>query len=516
MNEIELRFVIDGRTGRQLWARAEKLHLATGCRTARTLRSIYLDTPEHTLRKSGMTLRLRREGRSWTQSVATAGGGQGGTQPPDGLEIPAPGGRPRLEAIPDASVRGAIMQRVNGSPLQQVCDIVIRRTARELSLGEGTRAELAIELATIRSNGHSADLHQAAIELLDGSPAGLFDIAHALFSDGGLIFSRSSDVARGYRLAEAGEIEPPRAPRYACPVALDPKQTTEQAARDIVRECFDQIASNMVAVRQLDDPEGPHQLRVGLRRLRSAFSVFAPVLQSPELTRLNEEARWLGQEVGRLRDLDVVANDLVRREAAAYPDEPGLPGLADALSGEAAEVRDELRKRLAEPRAQAFLIDLVRFVEMRGWFMPQDFAQTERLAEPVARLAETALDRHWKKVRKSARGLESLDAARRHELRKQAKKLRYAVEFFSPLYPAKRVEPFVKRLKALQTAFGDLNDAATVKAMFTGTDRCSTCELPVQRAIGWLIGASQLRADDRWTGAKGLWRDLRETGPFWK
>ena len=83
-------------------------------------------------------------------------------------------------------------------------------------------------------------------------------------------------------------------------------------------------------------PEGPHQLRIGLRRLRSAFSVFSPVLQSPEMTRLNGEARWLGQEVGRLRDLDVVANDIVRREAEAHPDEPGLPALADALSRQAA------------------------------------------------------------------------------------------------------------------------------------------------------------------------------------
>jgi CHAD domain-containing protein len=385
-----------------------------------------------------------------------------------------------------------------------------------LSAGEETRADLAIEVATIRSNGHSASLQEAAIELVEGSPAGLFDVAHALFPDGGLRFSRLSEAARGYRLAEAGDIEPPLAPRYACEVTLDPAQTVEQTARDLVRECFDQIAANILVVRQLDDPEGPHQLRVGLRRLRSAFSVFAPVLQSPELMRLNEEARWLSQELGRLRDLDVVANDLVRRESAAHPDEPGLPGLADALSREAAEVRDAVRKRLTEPQAQAFLIDLVRFVEMRGWFAPQDFGQTERLAAPAAQLAETALDRHWKKVRKRARGLEGLDAAHRHELRKQAKKLRYAVEFFSPLYPAKRVEPFVKRLKALQAIFGDLNDAATAKAMFTGTTLDSACAPSMQRAIGWVIGTSQLRAQNRWVDAKALWQDLHKTPPFWR
>src|SRR5262249_49849242 len=92
-----------------------------------------------------------------------------------------------------------------------------------------------------------------------------------------------------------------------------------------------QIADNVRVVRMIDDAEGPHQLRVGLRRLRSAFSTFAPALRSGETVRLNAEARWLGQEVGRLRDLDVLALDIVTREANAHPDEPGFAVIAEAL-----------------------------------------------------------------------------------------------------------------------------------------------------------------------------------------
>ncbi|WP_287233194.1 CHAD domain-containing protein [Mesorhizobium sp.] len=130
-------------------------------------------------------------------------------------------------------------------------------------------------------------------------------------------FSRLSKAARGYLLAEQGWIDPPLAPRNAEDVALDRAQIAEQAARDVLRECLDQVATNVVVIRELDDPEGPHQLRIGLRRLRSAFSVCASVLKSPEMTRLSMEARWLGQEVGRLRDIDMVANNIVRREAEA-------------------------------------------------------------------------------------------------------------------------------------------------------------------------------------------------------
>jgi triphosphatase len=87
-------------------------------------------------------------------------------------------------------------------------------------------------------------------------------------------------------------------------------------------------------------------------------------------------------------------------------------------------------------------------------------------------------------------------------LRKELKKLRYVVEFLAPLYPAKRVAPFVKRFKKLQTVFGELNDAATVKAMLAGGAGGSD--------------AASARADYAWTGAKALWRNLEDARSFWK
>src|SRR5262245_25611983 len=516
MSEIELKFAIDEPTMGRLWERARKLRLTKGSRTTRRVRSIYLDTPEHALKSAGMALRLRRDGRRWMQSVETNAALQGGLSQADELEIPAPGGRPRLMAIPEPAIREEVVRHINGSTLQTVCETVIKRTAREVALGDGTRAELAVDEGEIHANGRSAQWHEAEIGLIEGRPSGLFDIAQALFPDGGLRFSRISKAERGYLLAESGEIEPPVTPRNAESIALDPAQTAEQAARDIVRECFDQVAANVVAVQKLDDPEGPHQLRVALRRLRSAFSLFAPVLQSPELTRLNHEARWIGQGVGRLRDLDVVANDIVRREADTHPEEQELVRVADALGRKASERRQHLRECLAGTRVQAFLIGLARFVETRGWLVAQDFGQTERLAAPVSELAEGALSKRWKKVGKCARGLETLNADERHELRKELKKLRYAVEFLSPLFPPKRVEPFAKRLRKLQTVFGELNDAATVKAMFVDNAVRCAAEPQAQRAIGWVVGASQARADSGWAGAKGLWRKLEDTRLFWK
>src|SRR5262245_36335475 len=134
MSEIELKFVIDETMAGRLWARAKELKLLSGSRKTSTLRSIYLDTPEHALKDAGIALRLRRVGRRWTQTVKIKAKLHGGLSQVDELENPAPGGWLCLEAIPDASIRDEIIRRVNGSPLQPVCETVMKRAASELSL----------------------------------------------------------------------------------------------------------------------------------------------------------------------------------------------------------------------------------------------------------------------------------------------------------------------------------------------------------------------------------------------
>lgn len=514
MHEIELKFLLDEPPA-DVWARARKLGLTASIPRPRTLRSIYMDTPDLALRKAGIALRLRRDGRRWLQTVKTKRTLTGALSAAGEIESAAPGGRLRLEAIPDDAVREEVTRQVGDAPLQAICETVIKRAAGEL-LGNGdTLAELAVDVGTILANGRSAELREVEIELLGGSPRGLFDIAHALFPSGGLRISRLSKSARGYLLAEAGYIEPPLKPRNAKDVPLDGALTAEEGARDLIRECLDQISANIEVVRELDDAEAPHQLRVGLRRLRSLFGIYAPVARSGELERLDAEARWLGQEVGELRDLDVARDDIVLTEAGRHANEACLPLLAARIDEEAVARRASLRPLLAGPRVQAFVLDLTRFAETRGWLVPEELEQTARLAVPVTAMAEEALDKRWKKVRKRARKIDDLDIEQRHELRKGLKKLRYAIEFFGQLYDAKRVEPMVKRLKRLQDVFGALNDAAMAKTMLDRPAFAATDDATMQRAVGWVLGSSQARAELGWGEAKKQWRKLKQTRPFW-
>ncbi|MEZ5783587.1 MAG: CYTH and CHAD domain-containing protein [Rhizobiaceae bacterium] len=515
MYEVELKFLFDEPVA-DISSRARTLASAGDGEKSRTVRSVYFDTEGHTLKKAGIALRIRRDGRRWVQTVKLKRLASIGLSQVGEIEIAAPGGKLALDAIPDEGVRDQLRQHIDGMPLKPICETVIRRTTFEVVVGSGTVAEIAVDVGAIQAGSHSAELREVEIELVRGEPRDLFDIARVLFPSGSARFSTLSKSARGYMLAETGRIEPDVAPRNAQTVALRAELTAEEGMRDILRECVAQILPNVEVMERLDVPEGPHQLRVGLRRLRSAMSIFAPVARSPELERLDKEVAWLAREVGALRDLDVAGGEIVGDEIALHPDETSLQVLAKCLEADAARQRTEVRAVLGGSRARTLLLDLVCFVETRGWLVSGELEQTARLAAPLTELSREALEKRWKKVARHARGIASLDIEQRHELRKELKKLRYTIEFFAPLYPGKRVAVMVAKLKSLQNVFGSLNDVAMVRSLLSRKDLVPSDDVAMQRAVGWILGANEARAETGWAGAKRQWQELKQAKPFWR
>lgn len=513
MTEIELKFLIDEAAEARLRERVREAGAALP--PPRLLRSVYHDTLDHAIRASGAALRVRRDGRRWVQTVKVRLASQGGRSEAQEYEAPAPGGRLDLDLVPDEAMRARLAEIVGEAALAPVCETAIRRASVVLDLGERTRAELSLDIGEVIAGELSASLRELELELIEGDVAPLYAFAAGIFRDGGLRFSHLSKAERGHLLASDGVIDPPPGPRSARGVALTSDMSVEQAAQAVFRECFDQIEANVAAVLAGEDPEGPHRLRIGLRRFRSAVLIFRPAMDCAEMRRLNDEARWLGGEVGELRNIDVAIADILAPEALAHPEEPGFSALSAALFERLGETRAAVRAALAGPRAQGFLIDLARFTEARGWLLPGDIDQTRRLAAPVGEAAAAALAKRWKGVRKRAGDLEGMSVEARHDLRKELKKFRYVSEFLAPLYPAKRAAAFSKRLKKLQTVFGRLNDAAMAEEMFMGPGAPAQDDPAAQRAAGRILGARLAEADHAWADARRLWDDLNGLKTFW-
>ncbi len=223
-----------------------------------------------------------------------------------------------------------------------------------------------------------------------------------------------------------------------------------QAFQAIAVWCLCRFRRNAEALARTGEADTLHQARVALRQLRSAFSIFRPVVTDERFEHLRGELRWLAATTTEARDLDTVL---------ARFDRPPLP-----LTAARVRACGRAAKALTSARADKLLRELVEWLAEGVWLEVRDEA-----ALPAPEFAAASLDRLRRKLRKKGRHMRRLDDDALHEARIAAKKLRYACEFFASLYPAdkarKRAKRFVKAVRALQDKLGELHDIAIVPAI---------------------------------------------------
>lgn len=280
-----------------------------------------------------------------------------------------------------------------------------------------------------------------------------------------------------------------------------PKTDAASGARDALRNCAAQIASAKTAVLTTDDPEGPHQLRVGLRRLRAALWLYATTIHGDAARSMAAEARWLAREVGHTRDLEMVAGLLAPRMKGPAGRGP-LAGLTAAASVE----RARLRAVLQEARAEALLVALTDVTE--GKFSAD--------AVPLTPLAADRLNCQWRKLRRAARQLTRQGANERHKMRKRAKMLRYVLDLTDPLWPHDRTAKFHKRLARLQDGLGRLNDASVARRVLEQLVAAGALAADAQDVLATAVDRLDHDAGKDLADLPGLWRKLERTPRPWR
>ncbi len=199
----------------------------------------------------------------------------------------------------------------------------------------------------------------------------------------------------------------------------------------------------------------------------------------------------------------------------------GMPSLSREFDERRDAARARARDAVRSARFRDLMLDVAAWLQVGQWTTPQDDLLRDRgdLAIPI--FAADELTRRWRKVRKKGRVLAQLDAPSRHKLRIQAKKLRYAVEFFANLFASKRAakrrKRFLSALERLQDGLGDLNDIAVHE------ERIATMGIRRQHssrdrafAAGLLTGREDARIEAAMTAAKDAYADLSRIKPFWR
>jgi triphosphatase len=417
------------------------------------LTSTYYDTPDGALKAKGLTLRVRENGGHFIQTVK-AGDVAGGNMLSRGeWEDAVTGNYPDLE-VP---LSGARLQRAAVGDLRAVFVTDITRTSVEIEPAPGVEIEAAIDKGEIRAAdcGAVEPIGEIELELKSGDAAALYDLALRLLDVGPFRMETRSKAERGYRLVEGGAAARPAA--HAGPVALDPDMTVEDALQKIGNSCAAQLLRNEAAVLS-SDPEGVHQMRVAVRRLRSALSSFKKMLAAGDHRWVAEELRWLAGALGPARNLDVFASELLPAARTGLPDEPGWDSLAATLDRLRRSAYDRSSEAIRSERYMTALLRLLRWFEARDWRQYPASGDAALLSSPVGEVAPRVLDRRRRGVRQRSRGFAQLTPRERHKLRIATKKLRYTIELFGNLFGRHELSRFVGGLKRLQDDLGYAND----------------------------------------------------------
>ena len=476
MTEFELKLEIPAASVARIVASMRK-----GKTTRQRLQAKYFDTVDNALARHGIVVRIRKEGRRWFQTVKSPTSG-----PLERLEhnvtlaALVPGSVHQVDLTRHAAtpvgqaIEAALGLKAGGAfpALHQLYETDVQRTSCTVERS-GSVVELALDQGRVTAGARVVEIYELEVELKSGRPEDAVALARQWCARHGLWLSTISKSMKGQRL-RSGEAAGPAvgavAPDY------QRQATAAQVASAVLQSCLWQIMRNASEVANgSHDPDHIHQLRVGIRRLRTALheiSWLAEGIDPAWAVTLVDVFRALGRQ----RDHEHLTHQLQPLLQAAGG--PALnPGSADMdLS--------ELKALIRSPAFQDVLLGLTGFAHRSGRTPPEKHSLTSIKVKKGLRLR---LEKLHSRALKDGKKFLSLNETQQHGVRKRLKRLRYLTEFSAPLFSGRKVRAFLAALKPVQDALGQHNDELMAARAYRALAENNTL---AWFGVGWLTARS--------------------------
>jgi CHAD domain-containing protein len=256
------------------------------------------------------------------------------------------------------------------------------------------------------------------------------------------------------------------------------------------------------------------------------LSLFSPLLVDTQTHELKNELRWLSGELGRARELDVFIGRVAKPLANGKRDKPGVDSLLKDLRRRRLATYGRVHTAIGSLRFRQLMLKIAAWIEIGDWTRNSDPLVHMLRQQKIAKTATGELQRRQKKILKRGRDLKSLSKERRHKMRIQAKKVRYASEFFAAAFPGKKADrrrlEFITALEKLQDALGELNDIGVHEELSadlidekSGDGSWRRVRAPKAFAAGRLSGHEEARMNDALQEAQRAYRAFARGKPFW-
>jgi inorganic triphosphatase YgiF len=486
--------------------------------THQVLDSVYFDSDERFLRDHGLTLRVRHIDDKRIQTIKSADHGAGFFERAE-WEGAIEGDQPDLSNVKDTALGELLTDDVRRA-LKPVFETRIERTAYHLN-GEDVDIVMAIDEGQILSPDSSRPVSEIELELRHGKAADLFKVARDILNIVPARLEFKSKSERGYELVEKTKV----AAETACDPELVAGMSAGRAFTLVGRACLRHLVANVPATLERDST-ALHQMRVALRRLRAAMSLFSPVASDERIETIKTELRWLAQELGPARDLDTLIVEVIKPLRQQHKNEPGLASISNMFARKRLKCYSRAQAAVQSARFRTLVLDTTEWVETGPWSTSEDAVKRAYREMPIEIYAAEQLSYRRKRIRRRGRKLAELAPEQLHRLRIQVKKARYAADFFASLYQGKKSAKQCKKVRSslmqLQNSLGRLNDIVTHKALFTDiiNDRGKGLTEQQSRhrafAAGLVIGDQQAQMERLLDRARKSYSRFDSARAFWK
>lgn len=473
--EVELKFELSAGAAKAV--RRHALLSKAGPQTV-SQQSVYFDTDEGDVHKAGFSLRVRRVGDCFTQTVKTNGGAAGLFDRGE-WEAPVERMAPESKTLKQTPLGKYKKLDRKVAPLVR-CDV--ERTIWLIER-DGSVVEVALDSGTVSAGGEEASFHELELELKAGKATAIFDVAQELGQAVPLKVGVLSKEQRGLMLAEGAFGQAHKAYALAIPKSIDAGQLFES----IVHECIRHFRLNEALIIADRDPRALHQARVAIRRLRSAFALFRPAIRQGSIEQLQADLREFIAPLGEARNLDVFLDH--HGDALGWRDRRKLMSARTTAY-------DRVIDTLQTQRTRDLFLDLIEWTASGAW--RKDSAST-----PIAPFAAERLDALWAKVKHRGSSLGELEEQQLHKLRISIKKLRYAVDFLAPLYARKKIRKFASSLAEMQDCLGLIHDDMVAR------------QIVADFALGELSGTDVTTRSRQLKAMATHFKQLKRAGRFW-
>ncbi len=506
-SEVELKLSIDNNDAALLRSHPIIMTACIGKPVTRKIITIYYDTIDLKLLDAGISLRLRRMSGRWLQSVKAAGSSLAGLHQRMEWEDFIATGHPDFTKILDPALIKLFADKKLCNELRPIFRTEVQRSKWQLAFDNGDKVELALDLGQLVAGQNHEPISEIELELKSGNVGRLFDLALDMQKVIPLSLENVSKAQHGYAYYRAN---PPKV-FNAHPPKLGRNADAGSAFKKIAWECINHLQNNQDMVLHGTDVEGVHQMRVALRRLRSAFSLFRKILVRENCAALLTELGWLADTLGKARDLDVFVTETLPAVLAQFESHAGLLKLRDKALSSQIVAYNEVRTALLSQRYQCLMLTLAAWLENEHW--REGTRHSKRVN--VLTIATTTLTKRHKQLQRSGKRLIHMHPEQRHVTRIAAKKLRYAAEFFASLYSSAKSRSFISSLSQLQDCLGVLNDTITTEKLLHQLIG-SRPNRALDEALHIFTGWNACNAINSLAHMDEAWRIFTSQKPFWR